>query len=560
MYFENLLIGRKFMFSEKVKSWIRGNANKFDKDINLAIDAFEKVLEIDVKDKSIEALNSEILKTLEGLSNDNTQDFDRFCNIESFMKLVFRIINPKGLDTPPIKADYVKGNSWTLAPLFKQAFKLVPEDFNFNRGFKNSEYDEYYRRVYNYRNESSHGCEAYTAVEKCGFIQNHLIVYLKICFDNRNKINNAYKKCVIEKYIKEVEFSNEIITRYENKSKLGFTYIDIKWSKDDSNQVAAPIGKLIEETKGNVIKLLGEAGSGKTTAIEHLEYLDAKKIIENSNKRMPIFVKLSELSENKDNMLISRISDILNVPADIAVLLLECGLINLYLDGYNEILNVDVKKQFSRELDALIADYKNIKIVITDRAVVKSSIPVATKAEKYKLHPLSYEDIQEFIKNNSENPNVRDLLLDHLENNKEFYYDLNTPIKLKQFIQVTSVNCEIPNGDFIGSYIEYLFEREKDEKKDENIEYLNIFLQALSLFENDEFTKLKAEMQIAKCKRVFGYEVPDTKKCLNLSIEMGILTHSTENMLVFTTENYRNYFMYEALVNELDSILRGTNI
>lgn len=303
------------------------------------------------------------------------------------------------------------------------------------------------------------------------------------------------------------------------------------------------------------IRFLGEAGCGKTTALLRLQYLDAKRKLENISSKIPVYIALIDFEKdsNAEPELISAIQQCLNVKRDTCLKMLKKNKIILYLDGFNEILDINKKRQFAWSVENFQETYPDIWIYLTDRSMKKSYISILELSQDYHLYPLTLEMKKDFIRGNCRDTEAQQILITAATEKPGYFDEFDTPIRLKHLIQITSKMKKLCDDPF-GDYIEYLFEREKLEKKDENVEYLHRFAQALSLIDKLEFSVLEAEKCLAQCKRKLGYTIPDTRKCLNLLIEMGIL-HCDNNCIYFSQQEYQSYFWVTAMADNLDEIL-----
>jgi hypothetical protein len=101
-----------------------------------------------------------------------------------------------------------------------------------------------------------------------------------------------------------------------------------------------------------------------------------------------------------------------------------------------------------------------------------------------------------------------------------------------------------------------LFRRENEEKKDINASpgRLDALLMYLSLHLEDDGLEIYQILRLfAKCKRALELEELDTKKCLDLSVQLGILKIENEKYK-FANMNYADCLLANALDKGMDEI------
>ena len=329
--------------------------------------------------------------------------------------------------------------------------------------------------------------------------------------------------------------------------------MDVHWVEEDSRDKSYSVVKLLNRKELKCVKLLGEAGTGKSTALRRIEYIMASQYKGKRSTPLPVYIELGGLADG-ENVILTRIASVMEVEPGIAEDFLKNGELCLLLDGYNEILDLALKRKVAKELDYIGREFLQTRIFLTDRAVSRAGIPTLQPARKLYLYPMTMEDRKKYFEKNCRDDACRQMILDRLEADPGYFEAMNTPLKLKQLLQVALHSRELP-VDIVNEYIEYLMEREQDEKKDENIEYLPGFLQALAILEQESMTERDALVQMAKCKNAFGFSLPDTRQCLKLSVDMGLLVYEDKETLRFANREYQEYFFMEGVVNQLDELL-----
>ena len=156
----------------------------------------------------------------------------------------------------------------------------------------------------------------------------------------------------------------------ENFSVLGSYVIEYQDDTSDSRRRKGTVEYLRDNSiPERRMMIWGEAGMGKTTTLEYLTYMDAKKRLKDSNYNIPVLVLLGVMT--KATYTIKQyICDKLDIGVDICESLLEEGKINLFLDGLNEIpadAGGNLKTLRMREIKQLLRDYPKTFIIITNR-------------------------------------------------------------------------------------------------------------------------------------------------------------------------------------------------
>lgn len=540
-----------------IKKYVSGKYNDYE---------FEEALNdlqlfFELTDANIDSPQSLLLKI--SSATDYTHFLKDCIDIEKFMSLLIDILTPDMMKKPP-KPLFVgdTSTSWTLANLYKQGLQVVPDNFNLKRGAGDLSctnayetapgYLYHYLVTYCLRNKITHNDYEYTSDNENKMVSSFLVVVLDLCHRNHSKLKDAHETARLLKCFDKDNYARNIVTYYEANEKNGFGYINMCWYNPDNSRYSSCDAATISTMAIPYgLKLVGIAGTGKSTMLRRIEYILAKKCLVDKNALIPVYIELANLPDG-ENILTDKIASLMNINFCDAEFFVKRGSLVLLLDGFNEILDSNTKRKLAKELDSFTRTENNVSMILSDRTV-RSSVPTLQKADCLFLKQITTEDKKLYYTKNCSDKESLNILLDRLDSDADYFISLDTPLKLKQLMIVVCDTGEIP--DFLTeTYIQCLLDREMYDKKDENIEYLPMFLQALALIDDEKYVLPRALKQMAKCKDVMGYSIPDTQRCLNLAVEMGLLVRE-ENTIGFASNEYRDYFIIKALENELDELL-----
>jgi predicted NACHT family NTPase len=223
---------------------------------------------------------------------------------------------------------------------------------------------------------------------------------------------------------KVFNWSKEISFKDLNKSKaISKIYIDLdlyltptrqNLIKDFDKVDKTKLSELIEENESHIM-ILGHPGAGKTTSMQHLCQSILKKGIR--KYEVPLLIRLRELNpsnprnyDKEESNLINQIYDIFDIqikfdPKDskryikstkekIVYYLLENLKPIIVLDGYDEIVNNQQRRDLISDLRELCLKAKGAKVILTSRIAdfqfnIENSI-------SYEICPLNNNQIKDF--------------------------------------------------------------------------------------------------------------------------------------------------------------------
>lgn len=508
-----------------------------------------------------------------------------FVDVEAFMGRMGSVLNLKTDDRlKPLYNNDPK--EWTLAHLLKQAFCIFKENDNLkklsssdalreryaqivNKGLLKYEKKYHYLNVYAFRNNSGahfrddDNIARFTKKEIDGLISSMLIVILDLCtrFDSDLKIVYEKKE---EQNLKNAydatRYAQAIEQEYIAECNLGFEYLDTFWDVSSAEfEEKRNIQTFASTEEAAVTLFLGEAGTGKTTALRRLEFLFAQKCQKNHGQQsIPIYIELKSLRPISTPIRVE-IGSRLKYGLEIVSQMLKDRSVILLLDGWNEIRSKEVMNLVRDELQGLIENY-DLRVFVTDRSDKDLQLITMKRVNKWYLHELSYDDKREYFSKNCKSDAI-ELLLQEIDREEGGatavtpVFNLKTPLMLYYFLNVVESENTIPTNP-ITRYIELLFEREEKEQKDaddpQHFDEMKYILASLSVvYQSGEFFTSDALVTIGRTKQLFGFLQPDSMQCLELSCKMGLLDRD-DDIIRFRTSEFQDYFQNYAMIHGID--------
>ena len=393
------------------------------------------------------------------------------------------------------------------------------------------------------------------------YVSNLFIMYIELVNKIKSKIIDLYilKKANLNQYIKQ------IIDNYE--SKVQFKYIPSSVLKMDNQDFISDMedkedDEVLEFIEINTdenlkkIKIIGYAGAGKTTTLEYIEYLDAKNYQE--NKKIPVLISLITVEENESvEKLICRKLNMDEKDSGIVSYLLENNLLNLYLDGVNEISITDyyLKREFLNTLEGFVTSkkYENVKIIVTDRD--NDEVSILNNCDTFLVQGMTDNDVNAFIEGNSK-PEYIEKIKSVIKNNEEFSKMVMHPIMLKNLITIIECDREIPKDieELSEVYLNSIIEREIKEKHDPLAQYIHDALVYIikRTLEKTDWTA-NAPTSYFKVIDIFSdfsnernIDI-DPESLLNLIKKMGILKEVEFQKYAFLDERFFHIYYYDVI-------------
>lgn len=443
---------------------------------------------------------------------------------------------------------------------------LNPHNKNLSEDYGRYENDKPHQnllKAYKLRNTESHTYETWGRRIIFDNIDSIILTSIRAIDLNYSVIKRNIKDATIKNSINVDKYLNELIAKFktkmsrfvhirgeENFSVLGSYVVESQDEKSESKRRSGTV-EVLRDTNIPEKRMMiwGEAGMGKSTTLEYLSYIDAKKRLRDENANIPVLVLLGILL-GTDYSIKQYICDKLEITVDMCEMLLKEGKINLFIDGLNEIPNDAggmLKTLRLREIKSLIDKYDKTFIIITNRPQDSRDF---SKVPIFNLVKLSVPEIYDFIEKNVDEKEVKNLLRGAIDGNTRFVQIINTPLILSRLIEIVKYRRQIPQseGEIIAEFLDCLFSREKEEKQDARLDIKKIsYLLRMIAFESLEKKETNAGMKEAEilsyCKKSmkeYSFEY-DALYAIEMAVQLGIL-EKKERMYVFSHQAYQDHY------------------
>lgn len=520
-----------------------------NRDLEALLKLYEDFCEMDTPvEKGIKATWMYDLTHFYSTYDSMTSCHNNLINTESFFKKLLYIIN-QGLYERIVTA---------LGPALYKTLEGIGMLRSFEPGVKlnevspssyNNPIQSAIITTYQLRNKNSHSSENWPFSVMFQNIKailistiNALLINQKAVYDKCRKVTNK------DRYGIESIMRN-IVKEYQRKLNEGFHFVSLLWEPElkTVNDAKARNIDVDSLRKDKHLVLLGDAGYGKTTSLEYLEYRAAENYLSGKGRSFPCLIALE--AEKQDSTLIDMICRKLNTPIDYCHTLLEEGSIDVFVDGLNELSsNTSDKKNFLTGVEKFILKYPNTFIVLTDRLYSPMQLSIANK---YILKKMERDDVIRYAKTRPEWNEEVGKKLSQVLNRNEFLSVNFTPLMINQILLSIASGSNLENGigGLVGEYLEYLIRREYEEKREINAQpgKLDLCLMSLATLDigKDGIPLFKAMSEITKLRDNFGTNF-DTNECITLARQLGIIKQSC-NSIDFVTEEYQMYFYMKAI-------------
>lgn len=476
-------------------------------------------------------------------------------NTESFVKKILFLLD----DSAYTEAHEGKNRGYFKALEHLGIVALFPPNTNFSNAKSDDFADPIKSAIittYQLKNNASHTSEAWAMSDMSNNVKAILITTFFIIWKHRQRLGTIVQREANSRKYNVEMLMKDIVSSYQKKQRNGFKYVQLKWviegKKGDSNQ--EHLIDVKELLPNGQLMLLGEAGSGKTTALEWLEYYDADSYVKNDSKKIPVKIQL--INEISSMTIIELICKKLSIPTSYAEKLLKNNDIHLYIDGINELPGgVDARKEFVKELDSFITNYPNLFVVVTDRSYNLFKPSISTS---YSLKKLGKNEIIIYAKSRPEYTKDIEKRLDEVFSNKSYAEFNYTPLLVNYLIDVLASDKNLPEDPtgFIGLYIESLLKREYEDKMEviAGPGKLDLLLMRLSLVDGintDGLSISKVLKSFAETINEYGLGNIKSDDCYELAKQLNILSENN-NRIKFASSEIYSYFLTRAYDEDIE--------
>ena len=284
------------MFSSEVKENIGLEIRKcFDKkEINTIVDLYEQAVFFPMQTNGVSRELEEALESYYSQSGNVRQAHKVIANIEPFLKKLLSIVDTEEYES----LTHEHGLSKTMKSLGllddipNNVKRLLTdpgvfEEIDKSDIIRNKALIKAIFLAYQVRNTNSHESEEWSITEMASNINSVLVTSCYAAWKNRKQLFSKLEVLKSEAYDFKA-YSKDIVTRYENEMKNGFKYVPLIWAHTDKqDEDKFDIAK-VRKNSNKKVMLLGEAGCGKTTLLNYLEYCEAKEYLNNVSNNLPV--------------------------------------------------------------------------------------------------------------------------------------------------------------------------------------------------------------------------------------------------------------------------------
>lgn len=531
-----------FANSQNIYSFVKDFIS--EDDFQDGISLLEKMINIDDEKDGFDEAYGVLLNSISTL--DPKIDVKSICQIEEFFSKLFRLAG-KQTDGMMMMNYYTEIGFYDMLknraiikarlndPQNKDggAFRLNSAESKYYEGCPNHFY--HYIVAYQFRNTSSHVSDKESSLTRMKKISSLLVVYLDQCLKNKELIESTYDEHILQT---NIDYSKFVEQAYIELADFENFFLQLEWVDEKE--------KRLDYGNECCFKFIGEAGAGKTTQMKKKYWDEVKAVYENKKEILPIWINLGELNGIEEATLEQKVKSLLDKYSDYYDTILRNNRISLYLDGYNEVLlsrddkHDAIKKKLATDIDALHRKYPQMSIFMTDRKH-RSNPPCLQRHVKVcHYNGMNMEDIRNYCnkKLNSEDfQKMNDYLLSDnaswLENN------INIPGKIDKLITLVLEDV-IPQteNDFYKEYLEFILDREWNEKKETRLDELRFLLHRLARNLNGASDE-KSEYEILE----LWSNNSEAARLLTLAKELPILVPgSSEREYKFAYTQYYHIF------------------
>lgn len=522
-----------------------------DEELNMGIKAFENLINIPIIENNFDQSYGKMLNESDLKSTD--WDMKSVCRVEEFLKKIARIKDTfkedtslweyykqlgfdKWLDDPDIKRARAldpanKANAGNLKPEEGgKRFNLRDADAAKYKGCQH--HFSHYIVAYQLRNEQSHeGASEVNYGEYIDKVTSLFVVYIDQCIRNRKLINDKYESIPISS--DEIDYA--MFAQHQWDLLNSFKFIQLDWCAETDN--------LFEYDFQSSVKFIGEAGIGKTTQMKNMFKELLRQVLFHGKKILPVWLNLADFVKN--DSLEGKIRESLGEYESYYPILLKKNAIALFLDGYNEALIKDeqdsAKRILAMDIDEIHNRFPEVLIAMTDRRRTSNPPCLQKNVSVYTFNGLNRKKMIEYVKKVADSANQNNIITYLNSENSSWLGDSAIPAQMNMLIDLLSEGITPEDeSDFYDQYLDYVFYREANEKKETRIGVLKYLLSILT-FEMNDSADGKTQFEIVELWLSKGH-VKDTKEAMDLftlAIELPVLVPgSNDKTFIFAHKAY----------------------
>lgn len=448
---------------EKIKRWIIDNVNGEFKPSyasqNEVIDLFFDLIKSPVGESALDGILDIYPIGLQRFivdKKDVATHFKSVSHVESPLRKIMYIVNYNAYNQQKDDKDGLCKVIRTLG--------LNKSNIDFSLGLQEGQRAKYAHQLitaYNLRNADSHYCESLTPLNREVMLKDIIIVYLYAVDENYSALKSWQKQKDVKRkgYLQNVvaefkEWNGRFvpIDGQEQFSEVALYAVEKRYDSETPRrgEVEQLRTDLIAVGQNQMI-IIGEAGLGKTTSMKYMALRDAQ------NKRTPIYIEL-KLQTSDTSLRESLMEKFRLISSDINSLTQDTSTC-IYLDGVNEV-QASLKPNVINSIKKLIVEFPKVFFLISTRPQDYhgefGNIPV------FSLLKMDKVKIETFLNRNTNDKNVRNIILEAIDKNDEWVSILGTPLILFMLIRVVKEDGILPNdkNKIIIRFIKLLYERE----------------------------------------------------------------------------------------------------
>ncbi len=496
------------MFTEEAKKFIelevtnidgRADSNFIVEDVPRKIYCLEQALRLSEHVERLSGLKDSIVNQIEYMAkNKKVDSIEEFEKSAQFLELFIYLINPEKFETIQGTAagNKTAGNSQAI-PDYLYELKMIDEQKQVGYlrcTYKNADsyktYSDMFKvfgNLYYIRNEEAHSVRMLSPTQEWQYVKELLILYLEVAGRYEQKLATETNRMDLIKATRVEDYLKDVKEKYElDASKKSLKYVALDGRQTNTNSKESLV-TLIRKTDNCKIKIIGNAGMGKTTTLKYLAYQD----INEPKGRTPVILELKEISP-VDNTILGMIGNNthLDCSEDMVKKLLENGYINLYIDGINEIYDIELKKSVVSQINSIITTYPKTKVILTDRE--SNKITVTDNVITYIIEQLDDQKIKEFIKNNTNgDTEISKKVQDIVDSNETIKNMVRIPFRLYKLITIIKNGKNIPKTieEFDIAFRNAIIEREVEEKASQDADNLLLYLDNIISLNKQEYNR-----------------------------------------------------------------------